>query len=160
MKKILSLLVAVLFVGVANAQSLKSTTFALEAGFGSQVELSGRLERSFGKYLAWDIVTLKYAHAWDKNYGQWSIKTGIRGYAPELAKMGPVSLRPSAALDFGYVGAHASAGGYSSYDSMFGLDFTLNILEWKNLSLGYGLSSFHKNGVSSQDHYARIAVKF
>lgn len=149
----MALLVAVLFAGVANAQVLeKGTSWDVEAGLGDKVELGVRAKYNFNQYVAWDIATLKYGHAWDYDLGEWSLKTGVRGFAPELWGC----IRPFAALDLGYVGQH----GGSEYLSYFGLDFTIGTYVWKGLYIGYGLNSYHKSGWNYQNHFARIGWSF
>ncbi len=152
MKKLMALLVAVLFAGVANAQvPEKGLSWDVEASLGSQIEVAARAKYNFNQYVAWDIATLKYGHEWDKEGGEWSLKTGVRGFAPEIWG----GIRPFAALDLGYVGMHG--GGYTSW---FGLDFTIGAYVWKNLYIGYGLDSYHKSGFNFQDHFARIGWSF
>lgn len=157
MKKLMTLLAAVLFAGIANAQAPeKGLTWAGEVGLGNQISGAVRAQYNFNQYIAWDVATLKYGHDWDYNFGEWSLKTGLRGYSPAF---GP-NLKAFAALDMGYVGMHASAGGVSDYSSCFGLDFTIGVHVWKGLYVGYGLDSYHRDHWSHVDHFARIGWQF
>ncbi|MCF0199547.1 MAG: hypothetical protein HUK02_09530 [Bacteroidaceae bacterium] len=152
MKKLMTLLVAVLLAGAANAQAPeKGLSWAVEAGLGSQFEIGGRAQYNFNKYVAWDVLSLKYGHEWDCGVGDLSLKTGVRGFSPEF---GP-KLKAFAALDFGYTGIH----GGGEWLSCFGMDFTMGLYVWKGLYLGYGLETYHKNG-TGKDHFFRIGYNF
>ena len=62
MKKLMILLVAVLMgSATASAQVTKGLTWAVEGGIGSELELGGRAQYEFNKYLAWDVASVKYA---------------------------------------------------------------------------------------------------
>lgn len=150
MKKVFSLMVALLIACAANAKLGTGYTFGVELGLGSQFEFSGRLQKQIlPTYLAWDVVTLKYSNEWSALAGSWGIKTGLRGFTP---KFGP-GVKGFAALDMGYSGLYG--GGYLS---AFGMDFTVGAM-WKHFSLGYGFNSAH-NGGTAMNHFARIGFTF
>lgn len=101
MKKLMILLVAVLMgSATASAQITKGLTWAVEGGIGSELELGGRAQYEFNKYLAWDVASVKYAFDYgdDDNAHEWEVTTGLRGFSPTF---GP-KLRVFAALDLGY----------------------------------------------------------
>lgn len=86
MKKILSMVV-VMLLGVASMQAQnpdKGLSFALETGIGSEWELGARAQYNFNKYVAWDVVNLKYALDYNEhgNWNEFTIQTGVRGFSP------------------------------------------------------------------------------
>ena len=154
MKKILSMVV-VMLLGVASMQAQnpdKGLSFALETGIGSEWELGARAQYNFNKYVAWDVVNLKYALDYN-NHGNWNeftIQTGVRGFSPTF---GP-DMKAFAALDLGYGNMWKNGN-----TSCFALDFTLGLYLYKGLYAGYGFGTLINDG-SHHDHLLRIGYNF
>ncbi|MDD7658015.1 MAG: hypothetical protein PUJ28_05155 [Prevotellaceae bacterium] len=151
------LLVAVLMgSATASAQITKGLTWAVEGGIGSELELGGRAQYEFNKYLAWDVASVKYAFDYgdDCNAHEWEVTTGIRGFSPTF---GP-KLRAFAALDLGYGGIKA-AEDHADAVHCFALDFTIGLQVYKGLYLGYGFGGLFNDG-SHKDHLLRVGWMF
>lgn len=153
MKKILSMVV-VMLLGVASMQAQnpdKGLSFAVETGIGSEWELGARAQYNFNKYVAWDVVNLKYAFDYgDPNWNEFTIQTGVRGFSPTF---GP-DLKAFAALDLGYGNMWKNGN-----TSCFALDFTLGLYFYKGFYAGYGFGTLINDG-HHHDHLLRIGYNF
>lgn len=155
MKKILSMVV-VMLLGVASMQAQnpdKGLSFAVETGIGTEWELGARAQYNFNKYIAWDVVNLKYARDYNKHVGwnEFTIQTGARGFSPTF---GP-DLKAFAALDLGY------GVMWNDFNSSHcAIDFTMGLYVYKGLYVGYGLGALCGNGNHHKDHLLRIGYNF
>ena len=155
MKKILSMVV-VMLLGVASMQAQnpdKGLSFAVETGIGTEWELGARAQYNFNKYVAIDILNLKYALDYNEhgNWNEFTIQTGVRGFSPTF---GP-DMKAFAALDLGYgnMWKHGNT-------SCFALDFTLGLYLYKGLYAGYGFGTLNHDGFNHHDHLLRIGYNF
>lgn len=152
MKKLFIIAAMALSASSLFAQSEKGFKWAAEIGLGTEFELGARAQYNFNKYVAWDVLTAKYAY----DYGKWynlneiTIQTGVRGFSPTF---GP-DMKAFAALDLGY-GNQFNGGGISC----FATDITLGVYVWKGLYAGYGVGILSRNG-SHTDHLFRIGYEF
>ncbi len=157
MKKLLTLMVVALMgTTMAMAQKEKGFGWAVEGGIGSELELGGRAQYGFNKYLAWDVLNVKYAFDYGKdvNAHEWELTTGLRGFSPSF---GP-NLKAFAALDLGYGGLKV-AEDHADAVHCFALDFTVGLQVYKGLYLGYGFGGLFKDG-SHKDHLLRVGYMF
>lgn len=157
MKKLLTLMVVALMgTTMAMAQQEKGLGWAVEGGIGSELELGGRAQYGFNKYLAWDVLNVKYAFDYGKdvNAHEWELTTGLRGFSPSF---GP-NLKAFAALDLGYGGIKV-AEDHVDAAHCFALDFTVGLQVYKGLYLGYGFGGLFKDG-SHKDHLLRVGYMF
>ncbi|HBC28283.1 MAG TPA: hypothetical protein DC006_01070 [Prevotellaceae bacterium] len=157
MKKLLTLVVlALMGTTMAMAQKEKGLGWAVEGGIGSELELGGRAQYGFNQYLAWDVLNVKYAFDYGKDFNahEWELTTGLRGFSPSF---GP-NLKAFAALDLGYGGQKIATDGIDAAHC-FALDFTVGLQVYKGLYLGYGFGGLFKNG-SHKDHLLRVGYMF
>jgi hypothetical protein len=158
MKKILTLVV-VMLLGATSLMAQnpdKGLSFAGEFGIGTEVQFGGRAQYNFNKYIALDIVSLKYAYDFNdiiSDFHEITIQTGIRGFSPNYYK----DMKAFAAIDLGY---GASFSDFKD-ESHFALDFTIGTYVWKGLYVGYGFEILRGatwNG--HNDHLFRIGYNF
>lgn len=145
---------AMVMAATVNAQDMKKVSFAAELGVGTELELGGRVQYNFNKYLAWDVLGAKYAYDWrDKSLNnEITIQTGIRAFSPTF---GP-DMKAFAAIDMGY-GADFEDG----YNwNAFALDFTVGLHVYKGLYMGYGFGGMFHDGHIPHDHVFRIGYNF
>lgn len=154
MKKIFSL-IAVMLLGATSlfAQNPdKGLSWAVEGGIGSELEIGGRAQYNFNKYVAWDVLNAKYAYDYgDFSWNELTLTTGVRGFSPTF---GP-DLKAFAAIGLGY-GLVWKDGS----DSNFALDFTIGMYVWKGLYAGYGLGFMKHDAFKHKDHLLRVGYNF
>ena len=69
MKKLIVMAVTMIMAVAANAQNPeKGLSFGVETAIGSEWELGVRGQYNFNKYIAWDVLNVKYAYDWIINY--------------------------------------------------------------------------------------------
>lgn len=132
----------------------KGWSFAGEIGAGTELELGGRAQYNFNKYIAAEGV-LKYAYDWRNTTlnNEITIQAGVRGFSP---KFGP-GMKAFAALDFGY-GADFESG--PGNWNAFAMDMTVGMYLWKGLYAGYGFGGLFHNGHAPHDHTFRVGYNF
>jgi len=155
MRKFLSL-IAVMMLSATSLMAQnpdKGWSAAAELGVGSELELGVRGQYNFNKYIAWDVLNLKYAYDYGDGYdwNEFSLQTGVRGFSPEF---GP-NMKGFAALDLGY----GVIFDHGHNLSCFALDFTLGLYLYKGLYAGYGFGGMFNDG-SHKDHEFRIGYNF
>lgn len=161
MKKLLTLIVVALMGStVMMAQKEKGLTWAVEGGVGSELEVGARAQYGFNKYLAWDVLSVKYAFDYgkdffpDSNAHEWELTTGLRGFSPSF---GP-NLKAFAAIDLGYGGLKV-AEEHIDATHCFALDVTVGLQVYKGLYLGYGFGGLFHDG-NHKDHLLRVGWIF
>jgi len=168
MKKTFTAFCALFLMSVSSMaqDNGKGLLWAAETGIGTELEVGMRGMYKFNKYLAWDILTLKYSFDYgnnlgDKNSHEGSITTGIRGFTPTFNQD---KMRGFAALDLGY---GADSFGPSDWNNNFVIDITIGAYVWKGLYVGYGLGLFHHDKDAlpwtkehQHDHNIRIGYSF
>lgn len=151
MKKFLTL-IAVMLLGAASMMAQnpdKGYSWAVEGGVGTEVELGGRVQYNFNKYVAWDILNAKYALDYDKYYNtnEITLTTGVRGYSPTFG----ADMKAFASIDLGYGAKFRDGNNWNA----FALDFNAGVYVWKGLYAGYGFSTMAHDGHHC-DHLFRI----
>ncbi len=154
MKKIFTMVAAVLFSSAAMAQTQEEGWgYAGEFGVGSQMEFGVRAQYGLNQYLALDAPVVKYNFDYGgTNSHELKLMAGVRGYSPTF---GP-DLKGVLAVDLGYGGVTSKHG---SWTSCFAMDITVGIQINRNLYAGYGFGLLSNDG-SHKDHVLRIGWNF
>jgi len=165
MKKILMMAVALVMAVSANAQNPeKGLSWGVETAIGTEWELGARAQYNFNKYVAWDVLNVKYAYDWDSekiygtkftvNWNEIAITTGVRAFSPTFFND---KMKAFANLDLGY-GA-MFGGDLNGNTNCFAVDFGVGLYVWKGLYAGYALEVLAHDG-SHKDHLFRIGYNF
>lgn len=166
MKKVLMMAVALVMAVAVNAQNPeKGLSFAAETGIGSEWEIGARAQYNFNKYLALDLLSVKYAYDWDKedfgifgsynlNWNEVTLTTGVRGFSPTFFKD---RMKAYANFDLGY-GA-MFGGDLAGNTNTFAIEFGVGLYLWKGLYAGYTFEALCNDG-HHNDHLFRIGYNF
>lgn len=152
MKKIFTMMAALLLGASSMMAQKDGVRVAIEAGAGTELEVGARAEYGFSKYLSWDILHAKYAWDYNKdyNFNEFTLTTGLRGFSPSF---GP-NLKAFAAIDLGY---GVTFRDFTTHN--FALDFTVGLNLGKDWYVGYGLGYMANDG-KHKDHLFRIGYYF
>lgn len=153
MKKLFILSAMLLSASSLFAQKDGGFKMAAELGVGTELEVGARGQYQFNKYLAWDVLSAKYAYDYNNHgdFNEFTIETGLRGFTPTF---GP-DMKAFAAIDLGYGVMFDS----NYHTNCFAMDFTAGLYVWKGLYMGYGLGLLHNHG-NHKDHLFRIGYEF
>ena len=162
MKKILMMAVALVMAVSANAQNPdKGLSWGVETSIGTEWELGGRAQYNFNKYVAWDVLNLKYAYDWESvsfmgvsastHWNEITATTGVRAFSPTFFND---KMKAFANLDLGY-GVMFNDGS----THCFAIDFGVGLYVWKGLYAGYAFEALCNDG-SHKDHLFRIGYNF
>lgn len=155
MKKIFGMIAVMLLSAISLlAQNPdKGLSWAVEGGIGTELELGGRAQYNFNKYIAIEGVA-KYALDW-QGYGTWNeitLQAGARAFSPEFCQKHP--MKAFLATDMGY-GVAFNDGSWNT----FALDVTVGMYIHKGLYMGYGFGGMFNDG-KHKDHCLRIGYNF
>lgn len=153
MKKLFILSAMLFSASSLFAQKDGGFKMAAELGAGTELEIGARGQYQFNKYLAWDVLSAKYAYDYNNHgdFNEFTIETGLRGFTPTF---GP-DMKAFAAIDLGY----GLCWDKHWNNSNFAMDFTAGLYVWKGLYMGYGLGLLHNHG-NHKDHLFRIGYEF
>ena len=155
MKKIFTMMAVMLLSATSlMAQNPdKGLSWAVEMGVGTELELGGRAQYNFNKYIAIEGVA-KYAFDYgDYSHNEITLQAGARAFSPEFCSKNP--MKAFLALDMGYGAAFKDGNNGNN----FALDMTLGMYLYKGLYAGYGFGGLFNDG-SHKDHVFRIGYNF
>ena len=134
----------------------KIGSFYGTGGFGANL----LAEKEFHQYLAWDILSFDFAHAFSENALTLGLKTGVRAFSPRFAN-DKLRAYMSMAMgwDFALVKIDLGPLGKETYKKHgFGLTWGIGIQAFENAFIGYDLE--YCTQFKSTSHYAKIAWRF
>lgn len=169
-----------------DVPKVKKTHFGLELSLAGEVGLGLRIQRNFGKYIAWDILQAKYTYDYtptevdeeedgylyrddDCSAHKLAIMTGLRGFSPSFAN-DKMKMYLSFAAGYGRtmrpeLKAYHLGYGYTGQayedEEWFGhcaIDFSFGF-QYKKFNFGYGLYAM-TGDFGMVDHTIRLGFTF
>ena len=144
--------------------------FALEAGIGTEFEVTGRFQFNFGKYFALDVLKLGYARDFnddiyvpsyygpgyykDNSWNEFTAQVGVRGFTPSFAS----GMKGYLNFNIGYGAMFEEIDDEGTHCGA--VELGLGMYLYKGLYVGYSLQVLAHDEHSHKDHLFRIGYEF